>query len=149
MNSAPPAQKETNSYWWPKTDTIERAREAAKGGFVAFAFIAYRLLPNALAVFKGQRLSVTDYMYDGATLLLTALPIYLAWVTYKRPNLFLNCLAFFLIALSLAAGVLGMLASNGTVVGPMFLPLIGAVAAIGGIRGSIALRRFSRQGPAT
>jgi hypothetical protein len=40
-NAAVHAKKEKSNWWWPKTDSLEHARDAAKGGSIAFGLIAF------------------------------------------------------------------------------------------------------------
>ncbi len=128
------------SFWWPETDTIEHARGAAKGGSVAFGLIAFgQLVVVAVAIFTGHRMIVEDYMF----LFVTALVVYLAWRTYKRPTVLLNCIAFAWIGLlELAFKIIVMMAANSVNVAPLWMPILGTIAAVGGIRGSLAVRRF-------
>jgi hypothetical protein len=133
-------KKERVSFWWPETDTIEHARDAAKFGSVAFGLIAFgQLVVVGVAIFTGHRMIVEDYIF----LFVTALFVYLAWRTYKRPTVLLNCIAFAWIGLlELGFKIIVMLAASNVNVAPLWMPILGTIAAVGGIRGSFAVRRF-------
>jgi len=155
-----PEKKVRFNFWWPRTDSVESARQAAKGGSVVFGLIAFGQLPNLVAILAGHRVTAEDYLYDGAGLLLIALPVYLAWRTYKRPTVLLNCIALALIALPLGLGIMVMLAANQgnaaavpRAVASLWMQILvgcrilATGAAVGGIRGSIAVRRFKASAP--
>jgi hypothetical protein len=149
-----PEKKARGYFGWPRTDSVESARQAAKGGSVVFGLIAFGELPNLVAIFAGHRTTAKDYIYDGASLLLIALPVYLAWRTYKRPTVLFNCIALAWIALPLGMGIMVMLAANQVnaaamprAVDSLCLSIVLAVAAVVGIRGSIAVRRFKASAP--
>ena len=141
--------KESSRFWWPRTDSIEHARKAAKGASAAFGLAAVASLAyGVFCIFKGHALTA-----DGcAAFLVTALFAYLTWRTYARPTVLLSCLAFALTALDLVFNVALLVAVNkpdaaGPFIRASFLPFLALVAALGGLRGSIALRRFAKQAP--
>jgi len=105
------------------------------GGLIAFG----QLVVVGVAIFTGHRMIVEDYIF----LFVTALVVYLAWRTYKRPTVLLNCIAFAWIGLlELGFKIIVMLAANYVNVAPLWMPILGTIAAVGGIRGSLAVRRF-------
>jgi hypothetical protein len=119
------------------------------GASWAFGLTAVGLLAlSVFSIFKGYVLTA-----DGcAAILLTALFVYLTWRSYKRPTVLLSCLAFTLMALDLAFNVALLVVVNkpdaaGPFIRASFLPFLALVAALGGVRGSIALRRFAKQAP--
>lgn len=141
------ARDKRSSFWWPRTDSIEHARNAATGAAWAFGLVAVSLLAfSVFCIFKGYALTP-----DGcAAMLGTALFLYLTWRSYARPTVLLSCLAFALMALDLAFNVALLVSVDkpsyaGAVVKVSFLPFLALVAAVGGIRGSIALRRFAKR----
>lgn len=136
-------EKEVRSnFWWPRTDTLEHARGAAKSGSIAFGYIALWALLYAILLFARHLMTAEDRVYS---LFMPALTIYLAWRTYKRPTILLNGIAFVFVLLVLGMGVNAMLAGLApmSVVAPrLCLSILGTLAAVGGIRGSLAVRRF-------
>lgn len=139
--------KESPSYWWPRTDSVEHARKAAKGASAAFGLTAVGTLAyGVFYIFKGHALTA-----DGcAAFIVAGLFAYLTWRTYVRPTVLLSCLAFALMALDLVFNVALLVAVNkpdaaGPFIRASFLPFLALVAALGGIRGSIALRRFAKE----
>jgi hypothetical protein len=146
-----PEKKARSYFWWPRTDSVESARQAAKGGSVAFGLTALGLLMMlATAVFALHGIAVEDYV---ALFLGTALFVYLTWRTYKRPTILLNCIAFALVGLELGFRIIVMLAAIAanaalpSVVHVFWMPVLGTLAAVAGIRGSLAVRRFGASAP--
>jgi hypothetical protein len=143
-NAAVHAKKEKSNWWWPKTDSLEHARDAAKGGSIAFGLIAFSLLiVVAFGIFTAHKMILDDYLF----VLATALVVYLAWRTYKRPTILLNCVAFVWIGVELGFKVIVLMLAanaNNVSVGPLVLPVVATLAAFGGIRGSLAVRRFNK-----
>jgi hypothetical protein len=139
------SNQERSSFWWPKTDSIENARKAAKGGSVTYGLTALSLTVVLLvAVF------LTEHRFhfviaDLPLLILTPLFAYLTWRSYSRPTLLLNGLAAGYMALILAFGIRLLLELNSAVVIGLFMPFLAFVSAIGGMRGSIAARRLEKQ----
>lgn len=143
-------KQKPSSFWWPKTDSIERARKAARRGSVVYGLTAFSLIIMLVVVMflaEHHFHFVPEYI---PLLLLTGLFVYLTWGSYKRPTLLLNSLAFVYMALVVGAGVALMLELDKpeavqAVVRSLFIPFLALVFALGGLRGSIAVRRFEKQ----
>lgn len=140
------ARDNRSSFWWPRTDSIEHARKAALGASWAFGLTTISFLAfSVFCIFKGYALTP-----DGcAAVLCTALFVYLTWRSYARPTVLLSSLAFGLMAFVLAFNVALFVAVDkpayaGALVRASFLPFLALIAALGGVRGSIALRRFTK-----
>jgi hypothetical protein len=140
------AKEEKSNWWWPRTDTLEHARDAAKGGSIAFGLLAIgQLIVVAFGIFTAHKMILDDYLFH----LATALVIYLAWRTYKRPTILLNSVAFVWIGVELGFKIFVVLlaasaSANNVNLGPLVLPTLATAAALGGIRGSLAVRRFNK-----
>jgi hypothetical protein len=147
-NAAVHAKKEKSNWWWPKTDSLEHARDAAKYGSIAFGYIAIGSSMYAAAFFTGHLGTAEDRNYS---LIVIAIVVYTTWCTYKRPTVLLNCIAFVLMVYVLGMGVITLLAALAKipVVAPraifsLSMSVLGTLAAFGGIRGSLAVRRFNK-----
>jgi hypothetical protein len=80
-------------------------------------------------------------------LLLTGLFMYMTWRSYKRPTALLNGFAIAIIAFALGSRLVELEAANmpnagNDVARTCIMPFMVLVAAVGGLRGSIAMRRF-------
>jgi hypothetical protein len=144
------AKQERSSFWWPKTDSFENARQAAKRGSVVYGLTAFSLLMVFLVATFLTEHRFHFVVADFPLLILTPLFVYLTWRSYERPTVLLNSLAAAYMALVLGSGVALFFELNKpeAVVG-LFMPFLALVSAIGGLRGSMAVRRFERQAPAS
>lgn len=139
------------NFLWPSTDTLEHARDAAKSGSIAFGYLAIGAMLYAVTFFAGHLMTAEDRFYS---LIVITLYVYLTWRTYKRPTILLNCIAFVLTALVLGLAVTARLATLAAMaavtpraVASLCLAILGTLAAVGGIRGSLAVRRFKLSAP--
>ena len=154
-----PQKEERFPFWWPKFDSIERARKAARGGSLAFGLVAFGLgllAWFAVPVLAEGRSTTTTYV-AASSIALFAFFVYLTWRAYKRPTVLLNCIAFALAGGDLGLKILLIVAaysgrpdiakSPGALGDSLLWPILATVAAIGGICGAIAVRRFGRSAP--
>jgi hypothetical protein len=148
MQRAGLTTQERSSFWWPKTDSLDNARKAAKGGSVTYGLTAFSLIVVLLVAAFLTEHRFHFVLADLPLLMLAPLFAYLTWRSYSRPTLLLNGLAAAYMALVLAfgAGLFLELNKPAAIIG-LFMPFLAFVSAIGGLRGSIAVRRIERQIP--
>lgn len=147
--------KTKNRWFWPKVDSPELARQAARNGGVSFGFIALGYFIVLILLFWGINTPVTPksqtsieiWTVIGADALILILAVYLSWRTYRRPTLVLCAIALAWTLLEFAGKAARMGIGSGNILGMYWGQILGTLAGIAGIRGTLASKRFERVNP--
>lgn len=145
----PDKQKKGSTFWFPSTSTLDGAKGASAQTAVAFGAICfgyfvtigmgYLEVPNPLQ-------PTPDIYTKVANIAVLGIAAGLGWRAYKKPSIWLAFIAFAWVALELGFKI-SVLRSPG--IWSYWLQLLAFLWSVNGVRGAIAVRRFSRISNAT
>ena len=143
--TALPAPEAKQNFWWPRTNTQELAFKAAQNAAVAYGLIALGYVIASLwIVFTGRSLIYSHNGFPaitaGTDVVIAVIAAYLAWRSQKRPTLVLSVVALLWVLLEFAGKIAAL---QDAIIYHYWAQILATIAALGAVRGSLALRKLS------